>query len=324
MDNPASHIKDRNIFISGGSGFIASHIIEHIVEANRITVFDNNRRNALKNTSFLDHPNVSYVQGDVRDLDSIRSALGDCDTVIHCAAIAGIDSVGLSGVDTMEVNLIGTYNMLQAVRDRELRNFIDFSTSEVYGPHIYKGTEQYLTSQGPVNQVRWTYAVSKLAAEHMSHAFHSRDGIPVTSVRPFNVYGPRQVGEGAIQKFILSAVTNKDITINGDGAQIRAWCYVDDFIDVIYRCLLNEKAIGESFNIGTPQAAISIAELARLVVALAGSTSKVTHRPALDADVQVRVPSIEKAQTMLGYEPRVNLGEGIERTIAWYRENDIT
>lgn len=319
MSDTSQPIQGRKIFLTGGAGFIASHLCEQLADQNQIIVFDNNKRNALKDASVKDHPNLTIVQGDIRDPQQIADAFGDSDTVIHCAAIAGIDSVGQSPVDTMEVNLMGTYNLLNVTKDKKLKCLIDFSTSEVYGPHIYKGTEQYLTSQGPVGKVRWTYAVSKLAAEHLSHAFHAEYGLPIVSVRPFNVYGPRQVGEGAIQRFIISAVKNADIVINGDGSQIRAWCFIDDFVDAILRCLVEPSAVGEVFNIGTPQAAISIHELAKMVIAMSGSSSKVLHRPALEADVHVRVPSIDKAKELLGYEPKVDLAEGIERTIEWYR-----
>lgn len=315
----ATNISGRRIFLTGGAGFIASHLIERLIENNRITVFDNNKRNALKDSSARTHRNLSIVEGDVRRREDIAAAIGDCDTVIHCAAIAGIDSVGRSPLDTMEVNLMGTYNLLEIIKERKLTRVVDFSTSEVYGPYIYRGTENDLTSQGPVGQTRWTYAVSKLAAEHLSHTYHHKYGLPVVSVRPFNIYGPRQVGEGAIQKFIIGAVKNEDLVINGEGSQIRAWCYVSDFVDAVLNCLERDAAVGEVFNIGNPKTGITISELAQAIIRLSGSSSRVIHREALGADVEVRVPSIEKAERLLGYNPKVDLATGILSTIEWFR-----
>lgn len=307
------------ILITGGAGFIGSHLCQALASDHEIVVFDSLKRDSLKNSPAHGHANIHLIQGDIRNRADVAKAVGDCEVIIHCAAIAGIDSVGRSPLDTMDVNLMGSHNLLDVARDRKIKRFIQFSTSEVYGPYIYKGTESDLTSQGPVGQMRWTYAVSKLAAEHYAFCFHRQYNLPVVSVRPFNVYGPGQVGEGAIQKFIKSAVENKDIEMYGDGTQIRAWCYISDFVDAILRCLKTDEAVGNAFNIGNPQTGIAIQELAQLVIALANSSSKIIWKKALSADVEVRVPSIEKAQKMLGFKPKVNLAEGIRNTIDWFR-----
>lgn len=307
------------ILITGGGGFIGSHLCEVLVKDFKIVVFDSLKRNALKSSSVHNHPHIELIQGDIRSLSDLERAARDVSAVIHCAAIAGIDSVGVNPLDTLEVNLMGTQNLLQAVKGKKLSRFIQFSTSEVYGPYIYKGTENDLTSQGPTKQVRWTYAVSKLAAEHLAFAYHTQHGLPVVSVRPFNIYGPRQVGEGAIQKFIQNAVENKDLMINGDGTQIRSWCFISDFVDGVIRCLRDDRAVGETFNIGNPQAAMSTAELAQKIIGLAESKSVIKYRPGLEADVEVRVPSTEKAKNSLGYAAKVDLTTGIRQTLAWYR-----
>jgi UDP-glucose 4-epimerase len=178
----------------------------------------------------------------------------------------------------------------------------------------FRSAEGDQTVSGSAGEARWTYAVSKLAGEHLAHAYFAQYGLPVVTVRPFNVYGPGQTGEGAIQIFIKKALLNEDIFINGDGAQIRAWCYVDDFVDCIIRCLENPAAVGESFNIGNARAVMTTLGLAQTVCRVLNSKSKIYHRPALSADIAIRIPSVEKTEHVLGFKAKVDLEEGILRT----------
>jgi nucleoside-diphosphate-sugar epimerase len=218
------------------------------------------------------------------------------------------------------VNLIGTWHVLEAAMEQPgLVRLVDFSTSEVFGSYAYKSEEHDSTTLGRVGEGRWTYAVSKLAAEHMGHAYHREHGLPVVSVRPFNVYGPGQVGEGALQIFVRRAIANEPITIHGDGDQIRSWCYVDDLVEGVLLCLENPAAVGNVFNIGNPRGTITIYGLAETVVRVTGSRSPILFEPKTYADVELRIPSVEKAKQVLGYRPTVDLDEGIRRTAEWYR-----
>jgi nucleoside-diphosphate-sugar epimerase len=241
--------------------------------------------------------------------------------VVHLAAIAGVDTVLKMPVTTMQVAIIGTYNVLEAaVAAGTVERFIDFSTSEVFGAYAYKVREGDITSLGAVGEARWTYAVSKLASEHMAHNYYKQFGLPALSVRPFNIYGPGQVGEGAIHRFIVQALRGDDVTIHNDGSQIRAWCFVDDMIAGILACLDKPAAVGQSFNIGNPRSVVTIYNLAREIVRLSGSKSQIKFVPWNNADVELRIPNIEKARALLDYEPVVDLEEGLARTIEWYRE----
>jgi nucleoside-diphosphate-sugar epimerase len=223
-------------------------------------------------------------------------------------------------VDTMKVAILGTYNMLEAARQQpRLERFVDFSTSEVFGAYAYNVREADLTSLGAVGEARWTYAVSKLATEHLAHNYHKQFGIPAVSVRPFNIYGPGQIGEGAIHRFILQALRDEDITIHNDGSQIRAWCYVDDMAAGLLACLERDEAVGQAFNIGNPRSVVTIYNLAMQIVRLSGSRSKISFVPWDQTDVELRIPNIEKARRLLGYEPQVDLEDGLQRTIQWYR-----
>ena len=161
------------------------------------------------------------------------------------------------------------------------------------------------------------YAVSKLAGEHLAKAYHSQMKLPTVTLRPFNVYGPGQTGEGAIQVFIKRALRDEDIHIDGDGNQIRAWCYVDDFVDCMMRCIEDERAIGESFNIGNARAVMTVLGLAQTVCRVLESKSKIIHDPPLSADVELRIPSVKKTEEMLGFKAEIDLEEGIKRTAEW-------
>lgn len=315
-------MKNKNIFITGGAGFIANTLIRSLIEDNKITVYDNFTRDTLTGSGYANHPNITVVRGDVLDYASLEAAMKGADVVVHAAAIAGIDTVVKDPVNTMRVNMLGTANALQAalvngVKDR----VVDFSTSEVFGPMAFRVSEEMQTVSGSAGEGRWTYAVSKLAGEHLAHAYYNQFKLPVVTVRPFNVYGPGQTGEGAIQIFIKKALKNEDITIHGDGAQIRAWCYVDDFVDCLFRCIENPNAVGHSFNIGNARAVITILGLAQTVCRVLKSESKINFVPPLSADIAVRIPSVDKSEEILGFKAKIDLEEGILATAEWMKNN---
>ncbi len=313
-------IKNKKIFITGGAGFIASTLITKLVEDNEIIVYDNFHRDTITSTGLADHKSVTIVKGDVLDLATMTEAMRGCNTVIHAAGIAGIDTVVRNPVKTMRVNMMGTANSLAAAQEVGIDyRFIDFSTSEVFGSMAFRSTETDETVSGSAGEARWTYAVSKLAGEHLAKAYHSEYNLPVVTVRPFNVYGPGQTGEGAIQIFISKALKNEPITIHGDGAQIRAWCYVDDFVDCVLRCLDSKEAVGESFNIGNPRAVITILGLAQAVCRVLNSKSEINFVSELSADIAIRIPSVTKSADLLAFRAQVDLEEGILRTAQWIK-----
>ena len=241
---------------------------------------------------------------------------------MHGAAIAGVETVIESPVRTMRVNVIGTYNVLEAAvaAGPVLERFVDFSTSEVFGTQAINVEEGHVTTTGSVGEARWTYAVSKLAGEHMTHAYHDELGLPTVTVRPFNVYGPGQIGGGAIRAFIEAALAGRDLTIHGDGSQIRAWCYVDDMVDALLACLERPEAVGQTFNVGNVRSTVTILDLAERIKRLTGCPGEIVFRPLHYSDVEIRIPNVNKARELLGFEAKVDLDEGLARTIAWYRE----
>jgi UDP-glucose 4-epimerase len=315
-------LQGKRIFITGGAGFIGTTLAGRLVDENEIVAVDNLHRDALTGTPLAEHPNFHFHQIDVLELEPLKELARDATHVVHCAAIAGVDTVRESPVRTMRVNVVGTYHALEAAFATKdtLERFVDFSTSEVFGTHAFNVSEGQVSTIGSVGEARWTYAVSKLAGEHMAHAYHDELGLPTVTVHPFNIYGPGQIGGGAIRAFIEAALAGRDLVIHGDGSQIRAWCYVDDMVAGTLLCLEHADAVGQAFNIGNARSTLTILELARRIKRLTGCPGELVFQPLHYADVELRIPNVQKARELLGFEAQVDLDEGLGRTIAWYRE----
>jgi len=314
-------LRDKTLMITGGAGFIGTALTRRLADHNRVRVLDLLRRNALAEAGLDEHPNVELVQGDVRDFDLVKRTMEGVDYVLHMASIAGVDTVLKNPVLTMEVSLLGTMNVLRAAREvGGVQRLVDFSTSEVFGSHAFRVGEADVTQLGAVGEARWTYAVSKLATEHLAHNYYKQFGLPACAIRPFNIYGPGQVGEGAVHAFVLRALRNEPLHIHNEGDQIRAWCYIDDIIEGIVLSLMRDEAVGQTFNIGNPRSTITIYQLARLIKRLAHSESEIRFIPWDFADVELRIPDVRKAEKLLGFRATTDLDDGIERTLAWYRQ----
>ncbi len=316
-------LEGKTIFLTGGAGFIGATLIGRLIDANRIVAFDNFSRDSLSNRPWSSHPNLTVLRGDVLDAAALSKAITDVqpNLIVHLAAIAGIDTVIKSPTTTMRVNLIGTANVLEAARKLpNLERLVDFSTSEVFGSYAFRADEAQMTSVGAVGEARWIYAVSKLAGEHLVHAYHREFGLPTVTLRPFNVYGPGQVGEGAIHRFVMAALRNEPIDIHGDGTQIRAWCYVDDMVEGVLRAMTHPNAVGQSLNIGNARAVVTIYGLANTIVRVLGSQSTIRFVRKDYADVELRVPNVDKARDLIGFEAKIEIEEGIRRTAEYYRK----
>jgi nucleoside-diphosphate-sugar epimerase len=308
--------------ITGGAGFIGTALARRLIANNRVRIFDNLRRNALQKSGLDKHENLELVVGDVRDEAAVRQVMQGADYVVHMASIAGVDTVRQNPVLTMEVSLQGTMNALKAAHVAGgVKRFIDFSTSEVFGTYAFRVREADVTSLGAVGEARWTYAVSKLATEHLAHNYYSQHQLPTCSIRPFNIYGPGQVGEGAIHAFVTRALRGEPLTIHNQGDQIRAWCYIDDIIDAVELALERDGAIGQAFNIGNPRSTVTIYHLARMIIEAAHSRSELRFVRWDFTDVELRVPDVKKAEERLGFRAQVDLDVGLARTIEWYRHS---
>jgi len=316
----------RHVFITGGAGFIATTLAGRLADDNRITLYDNLHNDALRNSPLRRHPNVKFVKGDVLDPAGLSAAVAkDVTHVVHCAAIAGVGTVLQDPIRTLKVNILGVFNILDAVAGLpKLERFIDFSTSEVFGRQAYNVREDNISPTVRVGEARWTYSISKLAGEFIAHSYHTMKHVPTVTVRPFNIYGPNQVGIGAIRQFTLRALRNDDVVVHNDGTQIRAWCYVDDFVHGVLLGMTRPEAIGQSYNIGNPRSVLTTLELAKLVIRTAGSSSRLVFQPLDYSDVEVRTPDITAARRDLGYEPVIEMDEGIVRTVEWYRGQEAS
>jgi UDP-glucose 4-epimerase len=319
-------LQGKRIFVTGGAGFIGTTLARRLVDANEVIAADNLHRDALTGTPLAEHPSFTFHQADVLDLDAMKELARGATHIVHCAAIAGVSTVLESPVRTMRVNVIGTYHVLEAAVStlESVERFIDFSTSEVFGTHAFRVQEGQVSTIGSVGEARWTYAVSKLAGEHMSHAYHDELGLPAVTVHPFNVFGPGQIGGGAIRAFIESALEGRDPVIHGDGSQIRAWCYVDDMVEGTLLCLEHPDAVGQTFNIGNTRSTVTIYDLAQRIRRLTEADVEIVFQPLHYADVELRIPNVEKATEVLGFSAKVDLDEGLARTIAWYREKTLS
>jgi dTDP-glucose 4,6-dehydratase len=310
----------KKIFLIGGGGFIGSNLVLNLQKKYKIIICDNFSRNAIKNYKFLD--NVQMITLDILNANFVELFKNhQPNIIIHLAAIAGVDNVLKNPVKTMEVNMIGTYLILKAIVDSgiKINKFINFSTSEVYGEYSYKLEEDKNTTLGTVDEARWSYSVSKLAGEHLCFSYFKQFKIPVISIRPFNIYGPNQVGEGAIQIFLKKCLKNDTIEIHGDGSQIRSWCYIDDAIDFIFKCIESKKVIGQILNMGNPEGTITTIGLAKKIIDITKSKSKIKFTELKYSDIELRIPNINKAKKILKYQPKVSLDDGLKRTFEWFK-----
>lgn len=308
------------ILITGGAGFIGTHLAERLVcRGDQVVLVDNFRRDSLSKTEELrDHPLVEVRHADVLDVAAVSNVVREVDTVVHLAAIAGVASYYSESLRTLEVNVFGTYNVLTAAVESGVQRFIDFSTSEVFGPDALWVDEDSGYHIGPVSDRRWVYATSKLAGEQFTLRFGEKHGLAATVLRPFNVYGPRQTGEGAISNFSSAAIAGIPLSVYGDGTPIRAWCFVDDMVDAVIAVLDSPAAAGETFNIGNPRETETTIGLARRVAALVPDTT-IQFVDVDRAEVRSRVPNIDKARRLLGFEPKVDLLTGLSKTLEWFR-----
>jgi nucleoside-diphosphate-sugar epimerase len=328
VTHPLQSLSGSKVVITGGAGFIGSTLARRLAEVAgvQVVLYDNLHRDAVTDSDLLQRPNIRLVRGDVLDKSALMGAMSGADIIVHMASIAGVDTVMQLPVQTMMVSMQGTMHVLDIAHSmmkagHKIHRVVDFSTSEVFGRYAFRVTEGDATALGAVGEARWTYAVSKLATEHLAWNYFKQYGLPTASIRPFNIYGPRQVGTGAIHHFIRRALEGRTLTVHNDGSQIRSWCFIDDIIDGIGLVLTRDEAVGQSFNIGNPRSTVTIHQLAHDIVRLAGSNSSVEHVEWNHPDVELRVPDIQKARKLLGYAPQIDLEDGLARTIAWYRED---
>ncbi len=315
-------IRDKKILITGGAGFIGTHLAERLVPHNEVTLLDNEiESNTLSYSSLAEDDRVRKVHGDVRDSEVVDGEVSKCDVVLHLASILGVQKVIDNARETIDTITVGTRNVLEAAKkNKHLKRLINISSSEVYG-NVMDAVEGTVAMVGTANDARLSYASAKLMGEHLVWAYHRDFGIPTVIIRPFNIYGPMRITANAVSIFVARALAGKDVPIYGDGSQLRSWCYIDDFCEGVLACIESDAASGEDFNLGNPVTATTIYDLAMRTVRLAGSQSRVTPTGSTFSDIGVRAPNSTKARKILGYSPKYDMDAGLLPTIEWHRNH---
>ena len=301
--------------VTGAAGFIGSHLCEYLLERGFSVIgMDNLATGDIANVAPFTGRDFVFVKHDVTNYVTID---GPLDYVFHFASPASpIDYLKLP-IQTLKVGSLGTHNGLGLAKAKGAR-FLIASTSEVYGdPLVHPQREDYWGNVNPVGP-RGVYDEAKRFAEAITMAYHRVHAVQTRIVRIFNTYGPRmRVQDGrAIPAFLGQALRGEDVTVFGDGSQTRSLCYVSDLVDGIYRLMMSDAP--DPVNLGNPHE-LTIRALAERIVALAGSKSRIVERPLPVDDPKVRQPDITRARTLLGWEPKVSLDEGLPRTLAYFR-----
>ena len=317
------------ILVTGGAGYIGSHLVDALLnDGCTVSVVDNLSTGKVANIEhLLDHDRFQFVNDTILNKKLMDRLIADVDLVYHLAAVAGVKYVVGDPLTGIQTNIAGTELVLQTAR-RYWKRTVIASSSEVYGknPNL-PWSEEDDCLVGPTTISRWSYALSKCIDEHCALA-HARDGFPVSIVRYFNSYGPRLDPNGygsVVARFITQALSGQPITVYGDGRQTRCFTYVGDTVRGTMFAGTVPEAIGKAFNIGASQET-TIAALAELICALVGSDSEIINVPYQRVfgeqfeDTPRRVPDIRRATSTLGFRAGTSIEEGLEATIAWFRQ----
>jgi dTDP-glucose 4,6-dehydratase len=306
------------VLITGGAGFLGSHLSDRfLAEGHTVIAMDNLITGSTDNIAHLvGHERFSFIKHDVTNYIFLE---GPLDAILHFASPASpVDYLELP-IQTLKVGALGTHKVLGLAKDKGARLLLA-STSEVYGdPQVHPQKESYYGHVNPIGP-RGVYDEAKRFAEAMTMAYNRYHGVETRIIRIFNTYGPRmRLRDGrVVPNFIQQALRGEPLTVYGDGSQTRSFCYVDDLVEGIYRLLLSDEV--EPVNIGNP-GEFTVREFAEVVNRLTGNKAGIIYKDLrTQDDPQVRQPDITKAQKLLGWEPKVDLEEGLRRTIPWFRE----
>ena len=317
--------------ITGGAGFIGSHLAERLLDrGDHVVLLDNLSTGSMENIRHLKlKERMEYHLDAIENRRLVAELVDDADVVVHLAAAVGVRLIVESPVRTIETNVNGTQIILEAA-EKKRKLVLTASTSEVYG----KSTQVPFHEEadlvlGPTTKGRWSYAASKALDEFLALSYWRERKVPVIVVRLFNTVGPRQTGRYGmvLPNFVKQALDNKPITVYGSGTQSRCFCDVRDTVEALMRLMDTERAIGEVVNIGNTEE-ISIADLAQTVKTRTGSTSEITYVPYDQAyepgfeDMMRRVPNVEKLHALTGFRPQTKLADIIDRVSSHLREKE--
>jgi UDP-glucose 4-epimerase len=314
MEQQRNGLKGKNILVTGGAGFIGSNLVDRLSPESRVIVLDNLSSGSLSNLE-KSRGRITLVKGDIRDKGLLKDLVAEVEFVFHLAANVGnVKSIEDPSFD-MEVNVKGTLNLLEACLNSRVKRLVFSSSGAIFGEAKYLPVDE----DHPLNPES-PYGTSKLAAEKYCYAFHKVHSLPITALRYFNAYGPRQGTSGyanVIAIFFQRIREGKPLTTYGDGEQTRDFVYVGDIVQANILAAISPKAVGEIFNIGTGQAA-SVNQLISIISELSGREQAVVRAAPRAGEVKHSLANIDKARRLLGYEPATDIRRGLSLT--WQAE----
>jgi dTDP-glucose 4,6-dehydratase len=314
----------KRVLVTGGAGFISSNFICHLLEATPyevVTLDALTYAGNLENLAdVMSHPRLSFVHGDIRDAALVRELVEGVDVIVNAAAESHVEkSIEHGASEFVTTNVEGTQILLDAIRAAPVERFILISSSEVYGT-----AESAPMDEEHALNPRSPYAATKAGADRLAYSYWTTYDLPIVIVRPFNNYGPRQHPEKVVPRFITQALANEPLTIHGDGHASRDWLYVTDDAEAIERVIETpiESLAGEVVNVATG-VDISVNDIAGLVLEALGKPADLrAHVDERLGQVDRHIGSTEKAERLLGWRARTSFEDGLERTVAWYRDNE--
>ena len=315
--------------VTGGAGFIGSHLAEELLEkGNNVHVIDNLTTGSLDNIKHLmKHKNFSYTIDTIMNEKVMNRIIKNCDCIYHLAAAVGVKLIMEKPLETIETNVKGTETVLR-IANKYKKKVLITSTSEIYGNHVqHKLSEDDNRVMGSVKKWRWAYASSKTLDEFLAFAYYIEKKLPIVIVRLFNTVGPRQTSAyGMVMpNFVQSALLGKPIVVYGDGKQTRSFAYVKDAVKGMIGLMEHARAVGDVFNIGGEEE-VSINDLAKRIKKRVNGNSKIVHIPYEKAygkgfeDMRRRIPDTSKAKKLIGYKPSINLDGIIEQVIDYFKK----
>jgi dTDP-glucose 4,6-dehydratase len=314
----------KRVLVTGGAGFISSNVIRHLLTATPHEVVSLDALTYAGNlenlADVISHERLSFVHGDIRDVELVREIAAGVDVIVNAAAESHVEkSIEEGASEFVTTNVEGTQILLDAIRAAPVERFVLISSSEVYGT----AESAPMTEEHPLNP-RSPYAATKAGADRLAYSYFVTYGLPIVILRPFNNYGPRQHPEKVIPRFVTSALADEPLTVHGDGHASRDWLFVDDDAEAIEAVIEAplESVAGEVLNIATG-IDISISEIADLVLETLGKPASLKqHVPERPGQVDRHIGSTGKAAQLVGWTARTSFEEGLDRTVAWYRENE--
>lgn len=303
--------KPKKILVTGGGGFLGATLIEALLEHKKQQQSDLQILSMDLLPALV--PGVEHHTGSILDVTDLLNVVQGCDVVVHLAALLGVENSERRRLDCLHINIQGTINVLNACALERVKKVIFASSSEVYGEQV----KLPISEENPLNP-KSIYAVTKLAGEEYTRAYAERYGFAYTILRYFNAYGANQVGQFVMARFVNAVLEDQSPMLSGDGGQVRSFCHARDIAAGTLAAILNDKANGQIINIGSDKEPISMKDLAERVIRLSGKSglqARVMRQDQMDRkperDIRSRIPSLDKARRLLGYEPKVSLDEGI-------------